>query len=162
MRAAGWIFEGNGNTGAFACVPQGPSLTKAEGLWFGSTNTGSTIIGIVLDDQTFYFLYTAPGANYIGGVVQGNATGGAGQFASSNARDFDITGYGVFSAPIAGNYITRAALNGTINSPYGSATFSATYQSAYEQPASLAQAAGSYRLCSILSWSAKHRCNNKS
>ena len=145
MRAAGWILEGDGTTGAFACVPQSaPAIATAEGLWFGSTNTGETIIGLVLDNGTFYFLYTLPGSPYIAGVVQGTATETNGQFNSSNARDFNVTGFGVTNVAIAGTRVSPASLGGAIGSSYGNAIFGAAYQTTYEQPANLSAAAGTY------------------
>ena len=46
--------------------------SSAEGLWSGSTNTNRTITGVVLDDDTYYFLYSVPAnPKLIAGVVQG-------------------------------------------------------------------------------------------
>src|SRR5262249_26222360 len=40
MRAAGWTFEGNGQTGAFACVPSSAAPPKAiEGFWSAQIGT---------------------------------------------------------------------------------------------------------------------------
>jgi hypothetical protein len=40
----------------------------------GGTNTNRTITGVVLNDGTYYFLYSVPAnPNLIAGVVQGNA-----------------------------------------------------------------------------------------
>ena len=144
MLAAGWVFEGDGNTKVFACVPAGPVIPMpAEGFWDGTTDTNSTIDGVVLDDGTFYFFYAAADSSS-GGLVQGTATAVNGQFASSNAKNFDLTGLGVTGVSIAGTYAPRTSLNGAITSAYGSATFAATYDSTYEQPASLSSVAGTY------------------
>jgi Repeat of unknown function (DUF5648) len=145
MVAAGWIFEGNGLTGAFACVPQSQTTSgTAEGLWFGSTNTAESVTGIVLDNGTFYFLYSSPDSNYVAGVVQGTGASVNGQFTSSDARDFSIAGYGVTTATISGTYTSKASLAGVISSALGSASYTASYQSIYQQPASLAATAGTY------------------
>ena len=142
MRAMGWIFEGDARTFAFACVPQsGPSPTTAEGFWSGVTNTNETIAGVVLDDGTFYFLYAAASS---AGVVQGTATAINGQFNSSNAKDFNFAGLGVTNAAITGTYVPRTSLNGVITSSLGSASFTASYDSSYDQPARLVDAAGTY------------------
>src|SRR5262245_7105976 len=68
MLAAGWVYEGDLRTHAFACVPL---PATAEGLWAGSTNTGALLLGIVLDDGTLYFVYVTPAQI---GLIQGNAT----------------------------------------------------------------------------------------
>jgi hypothetical protein len=145
MIAAGWSLEGDGPKIAYACVlatviPGG----TAEGFWDGKTSTNQTIDGFVLDDGTFYFLYSPPNEANIAGVVQGNASAANGQFNSSNAKDFNISGLGVTNGAIAGTYVPRTSLNGTFTSGYGTSTFSATYLPVYDQPASLAAAAGTY------------------
>ena len=144
MRAAGWPFEGDGRTGAFACVPQSaPPTPTAEGFWAGTTSTNADLSGIVLDDGTFYLFSTSPSGQ---GVILGTAIYTDGQFNSSNAIDTDITGLGITNtnATISGTYVPRSSLNGTITSAFGSTTFTSTYDSTYEQPASLSAAAGSY------------------
>jgi hypothetical protein len=140
MRAAGWIFEGNGLTGAFACVPP---VSTAEGLYYGTTSRGKSIYGIVLDNGTFYVIYTAPGSSTVAGVVNGVASSANGLFTSPNARDFAI-GTGVYAASVSGSFLPRASLNGVIAESGLSETFAASYVSAYEQPASLTVVAGSY------------------
>lgn len=144
MQAVGWIFEGNGLTRAFACVPQGAAAATAEGLWTGSTNTNERVYGIVLETGKFYFLYTFPGTSNIAGFVQGNGTSANGLFSASDARDFSLAGLGVNNATISGTYAPRATLSGAISSALGSTTFSSAYQIEYEMPASLAQIAGSF------------------
>jgi hypothetical protein len=108
MVAAGWSLEGDGPKIAYACVlPTAIPGGTAEGLWFGVTNTNEQLEGLVLDDGTFYFLYTAPNSNLIAGVVQGTANASNGQFNSSNAKDFNIAGLGVTNGAIAGTYVPR-------------------------------------------------------
>jgi hypothetical protein len=155
MRAAGWVLEGNGVTGAFACVP-GPTSTTAaaEGFWSGSLAwQGSAdaeapeafIYGIILDTGAHYFIYTFPGTTAIAGVVQGNGTSVNNRFASLYAREIFI-GYGVNSATITGGYRAKFLLDTTLASgsapdtQYG--TIFALYDASYLQPANLAAAAG--------------------
>ena len=138
MLAAGWILEGDLRTHAFACVPL---PATAEGLWAGSTNTGALLLGIVLDDATFYIVYVTPAQI---GLIQGNATYSNGQFTSSNAIDINFTGLGVTSSSISGSFVPQSSLNGMITLASQPATFSATYDPDYWEPASLAEAAGSY------------------
>jgi hypothetical protein len=146
MRAAGWIFEGDGRTGASACVPTSsvpPPRTTAEGLWSGSTSTGSNIYSIILDTGVYYVLYTFPGTNNIAGVVQGTGTSNNGSFTSFDARDFYI-GYGVYPATIIGSYIPQMTLNGASTEAGISTSFGAIYVPQYDQPVNLVQVAGTY------------------
>ena len=142
MRAAGWVLEGNGLTGASACVPQSaPPAATAEGLWAGTTSTNALVLGFVLDDGTYYFVYTTPSN---AGLVQGTAISSNGQFTSSDAVDINFAGLGVAHAAISGTYVPRASLSGAIAEASGSVTFVTFYSSVYEQPASLSAAAGTY------------------
>lgn len=152
MLTAKWTLEGIGPTGAFACAPPTPAqppvlppaATTAEGLWVGSTSTGKSIVGLVLDTGVYYVLYTQPFSSTIAGVVQGTGVGLNGVMSSSNAKDFNLEGYGVLNAYVGGTYQPRAAMAGTLTSPLGAVSFSATYDPAYATPASLAAAAGTY------------------
>ena len=143
MRAAGWIFEGNGLTGAFACVPSAPVIpSDAQGFWDGTTNINESVDGVVLDDGTFYFFYSAPDNSYIG-LIQGSSSAANGQFSSSGAKDFRFLN-AVSDASITATYVPRMSLGGTKMSGFGSASFATTYDSTFEQPASLPAAAGTY------------------
>ena len=142
MRAAGWIFEGDGRTGAFACVPQStPPTPTAEGFWNGTTSTNGNLQEIVLDDGSFYFLSSSSSS---GDLVLGTAIYTDGQFNSSNTVDINFAGLGVTNATVSGTYVPRSSLNGTITSAFGAAIFNSTYDSTYEQPASLSAVAGTY------------------
>jgi len=120
-----------------------PVAATPEGLWVGSTSASETIVGIVLDNSMFYFLYTYPGTTTIAGVVQGSGIGGNGQITSTNAKDF-VLGYGVLNATVIGTYTARSSMTGQFSSSLGIQAFSAVYDVSYETPASLAAAAGAY------------------
>ena len=140
MQTLGWMFEGDGRTGAYACVPTtaGPPVS-AEGLWFGTATNGAFVIGFILDDGTFYFLYST---QTDAGIIGGSATEVNGQWSSANAVDLDFL-HGIAPATISGSFVPRSSLTGSITA-FGSLTFTLLYNPAYEQPASLAQAAGNY------------------
>src|SRR5262249_29742062 len=60
MGAAGGTFEGNGLTGALACVPLGQVIpSDVQGFWDRTPNTNQSVHGVVLDDGTFYFFFSA-------------------------------------------------------------------------------------------------------
>lgn len=139
MIAAGWVFEGDFLTKVFACVPV--SISAAEGEWDATTSGGDMIIGIVLDDGTFYFVYTTSASV---GMVQGTATYSNGQFNSSDAVDINFTGLGVHHGAFSGSYVPRASLNGVISEAAQTPNFTASYDPIYEQPANLSVVAGNY------------------
>jgi hypothetical protein len=140
MRALGWTFEGDGRTGAYACVPtsSGP-LATAEGLWLGNTSDGAYVIGFVLDDATFYFIYSS---QTDAGIITGSASEANGQFSSTDAVDVDLL-HGIKPATISGSFVPQGALTGSL-AAFGNLTFALLYDQVYEQPASLATAAGNY------------------
>lgn len=144
MIGRGWIPEGAGSIGVIACIPA-PAPATAEGMWLGTTNTAETVIGFVLDNNVFYFLYTTPHASTIGGVVQGTGVlSGGSSFSSSNAKDFSFSGQGIYNASIVGNFTPRSTITGAIASALGVVSYSLVYQAIYEQPASLLLTAGTY------------------
>ena len=123
-----------------------PASSSAEGLWSGSTATNRTIVGVVLDDGTYYFLYSVPAnPTLIAGVVQGTGTSSNGSFTSANARDFNLEGLGVQSATISGSYAVRQSLSGSVlYSGVVGATFTSSFDPAYDTTPSLASLAGTY------------------
>ncbi len=112
MAAAGWVFEGNGNTKVFACVPPGPGAKAAEGLWRGTAPNNRTFFAIVLNDGTYYIGYSLPGAASFSGVVRGSGSAADGVFTSSDARDFSFRegGFGFTYGPVTGTYVPRSSL----------------------------------------------------
>lgn len=118
----------------------------AEGLWLGTTDTNRAITGLVLDDGTYYVLYSQVGnPSAIGGVVQGHGTSNNGSFTSTDARDFNMEGQGVLDATVSGSYMIDQWLNGTVMYTSGGATaFTSTYDSQYDLPPSLTALAGTY------------------
>ncbi len=142
--AKGWIPEGSGALGVIACVPASSAVATAEGMWVGNSSTGANVVGFVLNTGVFYFLYSTPYTTITGGVIQGNASVAGSSFTSSNARDFSFVGQGVYPSTISGSFVPQSSLTGVASSQLGTATFALAYQAQYEQPASLANAAGIY------------------
>jgi hypothetical protein len=161
----------DGNTGTFTYTLSGVSRTKAlarfvfvapgtvcgvataasaaEGLWIGTTSTGQSVRAIILDDGTYYILYSQGGFDL--GVLQGSSTAVNGVFTSlADGMDFPIANAeetsGVGSpATVSGTYVAHSSLQLTIAGASGTRTLVASYDASYEQPASLAAAAGSYK-----------------
>lgn len=144
MRAAGWTFEGNGITGAFACVPPGPPAPlTAEGRWQGRTSDGGFVLGIVLDTGEYYFLYYYPPSDLITGFVQGTSSSVTGNFSSADARDVHFGG-GVIPVSFTGNYTAQSSLSVTVHEGTANTVFQTSYVSSYTEPVALASYAGSY------------------
>ena len=128
-------------------TPTPTPLPTAEGLWTGTTNTARTVTGLVLDNGTFYFLYSPPNQPLrIGGVVQGTGTSSNGAFTSNDARDFSVEGAGTLPATVAGNYVARQTLGGNITYIPTSNTvaFNTTFDSTYDITPTLVVVAGVY------------------
>lgn len=121
--------------------------TGAEGLYSGTTSNGRAATGLVLDDGSFYVLYSAqnnPGV--IAGAVQGSGTASNGTFSSSNAKDINLEGFGFMSANVNMSYVTRQSLKGTVTYPSSGQTITvnSSYDSRYEKAPSVSTIAGSY------------------
>jgi hypothetical protein len=125
-----------------------PAAESAQGLWIGTTNTNRAVNGLVLSDGTYYVLYSPVGAGNttaIAGVVQGNGAVRGSTFSSSNARDFNLETLAVVSCSVSAGVVTKQSLNGSIScGPAGGASFTSTYDVAYEARPSLAAVAGTF------------------
>ncbi len=123
-----------------------PPATSAEGLWSGSTGAGQTITGFVLDDGTYYILYSPPGnAALVAGFIQGSGVSGDGSFTSGNGQDFNFQGTGVLPVTLSGSYTEKQAFGGSVS--YGAAgvvTFSSSYNTNYEAPPLLSTLSGTF------------------
>lgn len=113
--------------------PPAPA-TSAEGLWNGTDSTGSSVAGLVLSDGTYWFLYSvANNPSVIAGVVQGNASTQTGSFTSSNTKDFNLEDPAIFDATLAGSYVMKQSLTGTVTYVGGGQiTFNSTYDADYD------------------------------
>jgi hypothetical protein len=124
-----------------------PPESTAEGLWVGVLSTNRTLTAAVLDDGTYYFFHSVvANPNQIAGVIQGTGTSNNGSFTSSNTKDFGI-GVPVRNATLSADYAARQFLNGTISysgTGGGTATFTSSYNPAYDTQPSLASLAGVY------------------
>jgi hypothetical protein len=91
------------------------SGTSAEGLWNGTTSNGRAMSGLVLDDGTYWVLYSLMGNSaVIAGGVQGTGSSRNGTFTSSNGRDFNLEGLGVNDVDVSANYVMEESLSGSV------------------------------------------------
>jgi hypothetical protein len=121
----------------------GPS---AEGRWTGTTPTGRTVAGLVLDDGSYWLFYTASGNTHIlAGLVHGTGTSHSGSFGSSNTRDFNLEGAGIRTATMRGSYVPNKSFTGTIAYVTGDTeSFTHTHDPNSESASYLNLVAGTY------------------
>jgi hypothetical protein len=137
---------GGGGSSSSAPPPPPPDLGTAEGLWNGTTGSGRSFSGLVLDNGTYWFLYTAVGNNAVlGGAIEGDGTSSSGKFTSSNGMDFNLEGLGINAFTLAGTYAAKSQLGGTLTYTGGTTnTFTSTYDTDYDLTPSLATIVGTY------------------
>ncbi|HEU4684067.1 MAG TPA: hypothetical protein VFS39_06160 [Nitrospira sp.] len=131
-----------------ANMTQPATDSTAEGLWTGTTNTGRTVTGAVLDDGTYYLFYSLPGASLlqIAGVIQGTGTSNSGSFTSGNAKDVGIAISPAQNANVVANYAPRQSFTGAVNyQAGGTVAFTTSYNTAYDTTPSFAAVAGTYQ-----------------
>lgn len=131
------FLNGCGGGGSDSATPQA-TAQSAEGFWIGTTAKGSTVNLAVLENGETWGLYgnstSVVGALYGNTTVNGSTLSGSG------------TGF---------NFVTRLASNGTYTGTVSSKAnislsvsdgtqFTGTYDASYEQPATLANFAGTY------------------
>lgn len=133
-----------GGDSAAPVVPAG----TAEGQWTGTTGDGRSIIGVVLDNGSYWFLYSAvPPANpaLMVGTLQGNVSTQNGTFASSDGRDFSNEFQDIFAVTVTAPYVMQKTLGGTLDySGTAPLPFTSTYDPEYEVPPDIANVAGTY------------------
>ena len=128
-----------------ASLPQ-PTAASAEGRWTGTTPTGRTVAGPVLEDGSYWLFYTArDNPNILAGLVQGTGTSHSGSFGSSNTRDFNLEGTGIRAATMNGSYVPNKSFLGTIAYFNGEAeSFTSTSDADSESAPNLTQVTGTY------------------
>lgn len=144
MLDKGYVAEGAG-IGVGMCVPSPVvNRTTAEGLWKGATDQGQALRILVLDDGTFYMVFSEKGTQTEAGVLYGSGITAGGTFTSADVKEYPLSP----SAPpfaggagaIHGTYVPGSSMQLTI----GSTSVSATYVPDYDVPANPASLAGSY------------------
>lgn len=145
--AMSWLLAlaacGGGGNGGAASAP----VTNSEGLWNGSTSTSRSVTGIVLDNGTYWILYSVPNLSALtAGFIHGTETSLNGSFSSSDGIDFNFSGQSVNSATLSASYMTKQSFNGSVSYPNLSSpfTFTSSYNADYDQTPDLSAVAGNY------------------
>jgi len=128
-----------------ASLPQ-PTAISADGRWTGLTPTGRTVVGLVLDDGSYWLFYTAKGNPIVlAGLIQGTGTSHSGSFGSSNTRDFNLEGTSIRAATMNGSYVPNKSFLATIAYLNGDTeSVTTTYDVDYESTPNLTLVAGTY------------------
>ncbi len=124
-------------------LPQ-PTASSAEGHWKGTTLTGRTVAGLVIEDGSYWLFYSArDNPNILTGLVQGTGTSHSGFFGSSNTRDFNLEVAGIRAATMRGSYVPNKGFQGTIAYFNGDTeSFTSTYDADSELAPNLTLVAG--------------------
>jgi len=131
---------GGDSDSAAPVVPAG----TAEGLWTG-TMAGRTVKGAVLDDGTYWFLYSAVGTpTLMAGTLQGNGSTSNGTFASSDGLDFSNEFEEKLDVTVSGSYVMQQDLSGTVTYGAGALTFTSTFNSENSVTPVITNVAGTY------------------
>jgi hypothetical protein len=128
-----------------ASLPQ-PTATSVEGRWTGMIPTGRTVVGLVLEDGSYWLFYTArDNPTVLAGLIQGTGTSHSGAFGSSNTRDFNMEGTGIRAATMRGTYVPNKSFTGTIAYFNGDTeSLMSTYDADSELAPNLTLVAGTY------------------
>jgi len=113
------------------------------GQWLGSLSPGRQASGVVLDDGSYYVIYSRQGApSVIGGVLQGSGDFHGSRFTSTDGRDFNMEGVRATQAAIVSGKISpRRSVEGSVN---GATAFKLSHVRDSDGEADLAALAGSY------------------
>ena len=135
---------GGDSAGTAQVVP----VCTAEGLWTGTMAGGRTVNGAVLDDRTYWFLYSAVGAPTImAGTLQGDCSTSNGIFTSLNGLDFSNDLEEKFPVTVTGPYVMPLTLDGTVTYPTvggGTLAFTSTFNSENSVPPVIANVDDTY------------------
>jgi hypothetical protein len=118
-----------------------------DGYFVGTTSTGRTTAGLLLDNGTYYLIYSAQNnPAIIAGAGTGNGTALNGSFTSTNGLDINLEGLGILAASVSASYVQKKSFNGTVAYPSlnQTITFTGTYDVLYESAPSLSAIAGTY------------------
>lgn len=140
----GLLLTGCGSGGGDEVVPVA-GTSAPEGIYSGTSGNGRTMWGTVLNDGSYWFLYSAIGdPTFVGGVIQGTGQFSQDTFASVDTHDFSDFG-SLLEAVISGSYERKVSLTGnmTVNTG-GGTTFNLNYSTASEATPNLALLAGTY------------------
>ncbi|QDZ30056.1 hypothetical protein [Noviherbaspirillum sp. UKPF54] len=117
---------------------------------FGGTNSADRPLTILLqDDGSYFIVYSDPSTGKPIGVILGTGTLNNGSFASTNGLDLTLIGIGgqiTNAVNLSASYTEKSVFNGnvTYTADNRAASFTSSYNNAYETLPPLSQLAGVY------------------
>lgn len=126
-----------GGGGDEATTTPTTTTASAEGFWNGTTTTGTQVSLAVLENGETWGIYGS--GNTVIGALYGNTTT-SGTTLSGSGTSFDF----VSRDGGSGSYTGTVTTKGTITLDADGTKFSGTYDTSYDQAASLASLAGTY------------------
>lgn len=120
-------------------TPTAPAAnTSAEGFWSGTTSTGFGVDLAVLENGDTWGVYYNSRTGELVGAFNGTATSANGSISGSG---IDFSSTGVITGTFSGGYVSKTSLNLSLSN---GRTVAASYEAAYDQPASVASIVGTY------------------
>lgn len=130
---------GGGGSDDTSTTTPTPVVVTAEGFWIGSASTGPQVQLAILENGETWGFYTVQGS--LIGALYGNTTS-SGTTVTGSGLDF----YGGSANPgsYSGTFSAKNSISLALGSGTSKATFTGKYSTAYDQPASLVNLAGTY------------------
>jgi hypothetical protein len=129
---------GGGSDGTSTTTPT-PVAVTAEGFWSGTASTGPQVQLAILENGETWGFYTSKGS--LLGAIYGNTNSSG---TSVSGSGFDFYNSTVQPGTYTGSFSPKSTLNLALTSGTSSSTFAGKYSAAYDQPALLANLAGTY------------------
>ena len=124
-----------------------PVASGAAGIWEGSTSSGRKLAGVVLDNGSFWMLYSKPNdSNSVVGLLAGTGATSNNKYASDQGYDFNLEGSGLQSTSMSATFAAQQSFNGNISTlgTEQNLTFTTSYNNTFTQAPSLADVAGNF------------------
>lgn len=121
--------------------------SSITGLYRGLTSSGRTFDSLVLDDNSFYAIYSQANNPLVAaGAIQGTVRTDKADFTITDAVDFNLEGLGTRPVGVTGTYGEKQFLKGLIAYPPSTqgVSFSANYSADFEVAPQLSTVAGRY------------------
>lgn len=139
----------SGSTSATTTTTTTPPVVAApsvDGFYDGQSDKGQTVTSVILSDNSYFQLYSKPGApNTFSDAVLGIGTSLNGSFSSANSTDITLNGTVKAPVNLSASYTPKKTFNGTLTYPDNSTiTFTTTYNAAYQGTPTLTALTGTY------------------
>ena len=124
-----------------------PVAAEAAGIWEGTTSSNRKIAGVLLDNGTFWMLYSKPGNHAsVAGLLSGYGSTSNNKYSSQEGYDISFEGSGLQNISMSATSAPQQTLSGNISKigTEQNPTFSTTYNPVFIAPPALSQVAGNF------------------